>query len=100
MKIVCVGGHSNDAERFARGKRIELVSGAQLLQMIQSLKHDVLVLSPPPPRITPVVVVPPAITTTEIICPLCSSAMVKRTNRRTCKPFLGCSQFPKYKGTM
>ena len=32
-------------------------------------------------------------------CPLCSSMMVNRENRRTGEPFWGCSQFPRCRGT-
>lgn len=33
------------------------------------------------------------------LCPKCQSPMQQRTNRKTGKPFLGCSQYPKCRGT-
>jgi len=33
------------------------------------------------------------------LCPVCSSKLIKRTNRKTQKDFLGCSSYPKCKGS-
>ncbi|MET0290656.1 MAG: restriction endonuclease [Pseudoxanthomonas sp.] len=98
VKIVCIGCFTKDAERFAQGKPIELISGTQLLQMIRAVQQDAAVPPASSPRVAPVLVATPAITA-EPNCPRCGSALVQRRNRRTREPFLGCSQFPKCRGT-
>ncbi len=99
VKIVCIGSFTNDAERFVQGKPIELIGGAQLLEMIRAAQHDAAVPPDPSLRVEPVLVATPPIATAEPHCPRCGSTLVQRTNRRTREPFLGCSQFPRCKGT-
>ncbi|WCE06386.1 restriction endonuclease [Pseudoxanthomonas sp. JBR18] len=99
VKIVCIGTYTQDAERFAQGKPIELISGTQLLQMIRAAQRDAAVPPAPSLRIEPVLVATPPIATAEPHCPRCGSTLVQRTNRRTGEPFLGCSHFPKCRGT-
>ncbi|WP_413782776.1 topoisomerase DNA-binding C4 zinc finger domain-containing protein [Thalassovita sp.] len=33
------------------------------------------------------------------MCPRCGGPMIQRTNRRSGQPFLGCSRYPRCKGT-
>jgi restriction system protein len=101
VKIVCIGRYTKDAERFAQGKPIELMGGAQLLEMIRAVQQDGGVAAPrtASPRIEPVLTATPPIAASKPSCPRCGSALVQRTNRRTREPFLGCSQFPKCRGT-
>lgn len=99
VKIVCIGGYTKDAERFAQGKPIELISGGQLLEMIRAVQREPVVQAAQPPRIEPALT-PASITAMPSpTCPRCGSALVQRTNRRTGNGFLGCSQFPRCRGT-
>lgn len=100
VKIACIGTYTKDAERFAEGKPIELISGEQLLKMIQAVQQQV-TAQPTPSRIEPAFTststASAAIATSS--CPRCGSALVQRRNRRTSENFLGCSQFPKCRVT-
>jgi restriction system protein len=101
VKIVCVGSYTQDAERFARGKPIKLMGGERLLEMIRATQREGGTVPSPQARIEPMVgpvVVTPAPTAAPV-CPRCGSALVQRINRRTGEGFLGCSQFPKCRGT-
>ncbi|MBB6257839.1 restriction system protein [Xanthomonas arboricola] len=100
VKIACIGTYTKDAERFAEGKPIELISGEQLLKMIQAVQQQV-AAQPTPSRIEPTFTstsaASAAVATSS--CTRCGSALVQRRNRRTSENFLGCSQFPKCRGT-
>lgn len=94
VKIVCVGEFTRDARKFAEGKRIELVNGAELLELVRAVQA-----SPGDgrPRVelatnTPSSVVAPA-------CPRCGESMLRRQNRRTGEAFWGCLKYPACKGT-
>ncbi|TAA25797.1 restriction endonuclease [Pseudoxanthomonas winnipegensis] len=101
VKIVCIGSFTKDAERFAQGKPIELMGGAQLLEMIQVVLRETAPLPTSRAHIEPVLL--PLGTTpmpaTPGTCPRFGSDLLQRTNRRTGENFLGCSQFPKCRGT-
>lgn len=103
VKIVCIGTYTKDAERFAQGKPIELIGGEQLLDMIGAVQQQA--TTQPTPAATSF---EPAFASGEPTasatvatpnCPRCSSTLVKRKNRRTNEHFLGCSRFPKCRGT-
>ncbi|MEA9732912.1 restriction endonuclease [Xanthomonas campestris] len=102
VKIACVGTYTKDAERFAEGKPIELIGGGQLLKMIQTVQQQV-AAQPTPSRIEPTFTFTSTSAASAAVapssCPRCGSALVQRRNRRTSENFLGCSQFPKCKGT-
>ncbi|UYK84980.1 restriction endonuclease [Xanthomonas sacchari] len=97
VKIVCVGSYTDDAERFARGKPIELISGQLLLAMIQSARRGGATESFSKPPIEPALVL--VIDANANACRHCGSMLVQRTNRRTGESLLGCSQFPRCRGT-
>ncbi|WP_440975279.1 restriction endonuclease [Pseudoxanthomonas winnipegensis] len=101
VKIVCVGSYTKDAERFAQGKPIELMGGAQLLEMIRAVQRDAASLPSARTRSEPVLVTsePAPIPIAPATCPRCGSDLVQRINRRTGEHFLGCRQFPKCRGT-
>ncbi|XHH29629.1 restriction endonuclease [Xanthomonas euroxanthea] len=103
VKIVCIGTYTKDAERFAEGKPIELIGGEQLLGMIRAVHlHAAEQLTPEAARFEPVLAFTESNASTTIAtpsCPRCGSALVHRRNRRTSVDFLGCSQFPKCRGT-
>ncbi|MEG1678873.1 MAG: restriction endonuclease [Stenotrophomonas sp.] len=99
VKIVCIGSYTSDAEAFAQGKPIELISGELLLEMIRAAQPTDSPLQQPRRRIEPTSA-PSADSTPQIqACPRCGSALVQRTNRRTGEGFFGCSQFPRCKGS-
>lgn len=104
VKIACVGTYTKDAKRFAQSKPIELISGQQLLAMIRAVQQQA--TAPPMP---PAVHIEPVFASTESTvsatiatpnCPRCGSTLVQRRNRRTSEHFIGCSQFPKCRGTV
>ncbi|MDR8882336.1 restriction endonuclease [Burkholderia multivorans] len=85
VKIVCVGKFTRDAQAFARGKGIELVSGNDLLKLVRSVQRSS--------------------GTTSISegsapsCPDCGHPMRRRSSLRRGSAFWGCSAYPKCKGT-
>jgi restriction system protein len=94
-----MGRRRNTTGFFARGKPIELIGGTELLELIQASRETD--ASPPAtyPRVEHVVPPPSAAPAQAATCPLCGSPLVERTNRRTGELFLGCSQFPRCRGT-
>jgi len=99
VKIVCVGGYTADATRFALGKPIELIGGEQLLDMIQVAQRGSALGIPPDSRIEPALGSAIETSSQSPICRRCGSVLVQRTNKRTGEAFLGCSQFPHCRGT-
>ncbi|KPL47637.1 restriction endonuclease [Xanthomonas axonopodis] len=103
VKIVCIGSYTKDAEQFAEGKPIELVGGEQLLDMIRAVRqHATAQPTVASARIEPVFISADSTAPAAVVvpsCPRCGSALVQRRNRRTGENFLGCSQFPKCRGT-
>ncbi|SUZ30226.1 restriction endonuclease [Xanthomonas euroxanthea] len=103
VKIACIGTYTKDAERFAEGKPIELIGGEQLLDMIRAVQTTATAQpAPQAARVEPILSSTESAisgTTATPDCPLCGSALVGRINRRTKENFLGCSQFPKCRGT-
>lgn len=99
VKIACIGSYTKDAARFAQGKPMELIDGERLLEMIQAAKRYGVARPSPELGIEPVLV--PAIDAAPQApaCRRCGSDVVQRTNRRTGEAFLGCSQFPRCRGT-
>lgn len=99
VKIVCIGTFTPDAEAFAREKPIELIGGEQLLAMIQSLKTVEDAPVPINQRTEPTLATPAHPAPDAAPCPRCGAALVQRINRSTGQRFLGCSNFPKCRGT-
>lgn len=97
--VVTSGNFTEEAEAFARDKRISLLDGKALDDMLLhakiSLAEDALRAS------QHTATAPPATTTPTVSCPSCSSSMVRRKARRGAnagQEFWGCSQFPKCRG--
>ncbi|OIN07613.1 restriction endonuclease [Oceanisphaera psychrotolerans] len=97
--VVTSGNFTEEAEAFARDKRISLLDGKALDDMLLhakiSLAEGALKASQHTAK------VPPSTTTPVVRCPSCSSSMVKRKARRGAnagQEFWGCSQFPKCRG--
>ena len=85
---------TSEARAFARGKRMELVDGTQMAAMVAAVKSGASVSEPEPAAGES-----PAATR---FCPDCGAPMVVRTaqrGHRTGERFLGCSTYPKCRGT-
>lgn len=90
--VVTSGVFTDEARAFAVGRNIELMDG----QALHALIRGVTVSS----KAAPVLEV--ATSASEPVCPVCQSAMVKRTAKRGANSgnaFWGCSQYPGCKGT-
>ena len=96
--VVTSGRFTEDARKFAEGRKVHLVDGPKLFGMIKQAKQSIAATAQ---RNTskPQIPTPKAAAATR--CPLCSSGMVKRTARSASNAgnvFWGCSTFPKCRG--
>ena len=90
--VVTSGVFTDEARAFAVGRNIELMDGTALHALIAGVSAPNKAASVPP-------AVPAA---SSPACPVCQSAMVKRTAKRGANSgnaFWGCSQYPGCKGT-
>ena len=91
--FVSSGNYTAEARLFAEDKPIWLIDGSELLEMVVGVQVQ--------PNIKkPSVYQQPVATSPE--CPLCGSAMVKRTARKGANAgneFWGCSAYPGCRGT-
>ncbi|MDP1644948.1 MAG: restriction endonuclease [Thiobacillus sp.] len=90
--VVTSGVFTDEARAFAVGRNIELMDGKALLALIRGVG----VSGKPAPVLQAVA------SASEPACPVCRSAMVKRTARRGANSgnaFWGCTQYPACKGT-
>ena len=91
VKIIAVGAYTADAQRFAAGKPIELITGMALLDMVRDVQT------------TPANPAPQArasdVPETAPTCPKCGKEMQRRANRRTNDQFWGCASYPSSRGT-
>lgn len=90
VKIICVGQFTAEAVSFARGKAIELVSGEDVLRLVQSVQTTHEACGDVDGGAEEELSVPS--------CPRCGGQMVKRKARKTQTEFLGCLSYPKCKG--
>jgi restriction system protein len=84
--VVCSGSFTEEAKAFGDKVDIELIGGRKLAKLISSVQTRGTTEVPK----------------TDKSCPICGSHMVHRVARRgknAGKSFLGCSRFPKCKGT-
>jgi len=98
VRIAALGGFTPDAERFAEGKRIELIDGSALLAMTEegrSVKSGAIDARN---RVEPRLVAIGEERVGAPICPQCGETMIRRTSRRNGNRFWGCSIFPVCKG--
>lgn len=98
--VISSGTFTKDAEEFAKGRNIELIDGAKLLQLIQDagLSLDASRVSAPTadPWSNPILEAEEVAKAMTPACPLCGSAMIQRIAKRGAnagKPFWGCSNF-------
>lgn len=101
VRIACVGDYTPDACRFAEGKAIELITGAELVALVRQVQQtgpradDARRVDPTQ---APTQDLPPA--NFELpVCPKCAGPMARRTNRRDGAAFWGCKEFPRCRGT-
>jgi restriction system protein len=90
VKIIAVGTYTADAQRFAEGKPIELISGNALLELVRSVQTTA--PEPAPQPYAPLTAAAP-------LCPSCGKEMQQRANRRTKERFWGCPAYPHCHGT-
>lgn len=98
VRIAALGGFTPDAERFAKGKRIELIDGSTLLAMIELGRVVSSGAIDARNRIEPKLVATAEIMKDVPSCPRCGETMVHRVNRRSGNGFWGCSTFPACRG--
>lgn len=89
--VVCTGIYTEEAQRFARDKAIDLIDGTQVARMVEDAQAVPLTqTAPASPASVPVT------------CPRCGSPLVRRKARqgpRAGSEFLGCSSFPRCRHT-
>ncbi|UKE50966.1 restriction endonuclease [Xanthomonas translucens] len=99
VKIVCIGSYTKEAARFAQAKPIELIDGERLLEMIQAAQRGGAAGESLNSRIEPALVLSIDAAAQAPACKQCGGAVVERINKRTGESFLGCSHFPRCRGT-
>lgn len=90
--VVTSGVFTDEARAFAVGRNVELMDGKALHALIRGVSA--------PGKVAPIS--PTVATESAPVCPICQSAMVKRTAKRGANSgnaFWGCSQYPGCKGT-
>lgn len=98
VKIVGIGDFTRDAEAFAQGKAIDLISGGRLIALIRDVQITRTAnQSTQATGIEPEVSSPPSESNTN--CPKCGCEMTRRTNRGNGQLFWGCSAYPRCKAT-
>lgn len=90
-KIVCVGSFTPDAETFARGKHIELITGPALASLVQTAQAG-----HPSAKGRSAV---GATAEPGHPCPRCGGQLVIRSNKVSGNRFVGCSTFPRCRYT-
>jgi restriction system protein len=99
--VVTSGNFTADAQDFAKGRNVHLVDGPKLFGLIQQAKASMLktaAAAPAPQPNAPLMDAQAGAPT----CPLCQSAMVRRTAKKGPNVgalFWGCSKFPACRGT-
>lgn len=102
--LVCCGGFTPEAERFAERNNIELVNGAALEQMIADARKNRIPRSgAADDALKPAGQAAPSQADRDAPpCPACGSPMVLKTARKGPHPgskFWGCPRFPRCRGT-
>jgi len=87
--VVTTGNFTRDAQKFAKGKPIQLIDGLKLLALVKSVQIQKTLNVELDTNAVPK-------------CPACGKDMIERTAKRgsnTGSIFWGCSEYPKCKGT-
>ncbi|MBL8040928.1 MAG: restriction endonuclease, partial [Chthonomonas sp.] len=102
--LITAGTFTPEAESFARGKPLRLVTGDELLRMVGAVqKGGDLADAPTAPPSGPASVAPTRSESTAAApqCPQCGAPMVRRVARQgksAGRAFWGCSQYPACRG--
>ena len=100
--VVCYGGFTPEAERFAQRNNIGLVNGAALEQMIADARKNRIARSAAADALKPAGQTAPSQGDRDApLCPVCGRPMVLKTARKGPHPgleFWGCPRFPKCRG--
>ena len=101
--VVTYGRFTEDAKAFAEGRNLKLLDGEKLFAMIQQAQRSIASRGGQGGQSKPVssMQVAPA-PAAVVACPVCGSAMVKRTASKGANaglPFWGCSKYPGCRGT-
>ena len=94
--VVTSGRFTTEAMAFAQGRNVRLVDGARLKELLEVAR------SSGPGKAATVRDGPATAEMTMVVCPLCSSAMVRRVAKRgpnAGEQFYGCSTYPVCRGT-
>lgn len=97
--VVTSGQFTDDAREFAEGRNVRLIDGPKLMGLLQQARTSLAGSAPRRPETDKR---PPALDEIAPSCPICSSAMVRRTAKQGAKAgsqFWGCSTFPRCRGT-
>lgn len=99
--VICCGGFTRDARRFAKNKPIELIGGGELLSTVKEIqssspssKKTLTTSEEPEPQ--------SLISSVDSTCPKCGNQLIERHAKRGVNAgntFLGCSSFPKCRFT-
>lgn len=95
--FISSGIYTNEALRFAEGKPLELIDGAQFAEMAKSFQAHALTS-----QVSSTVKSLPDMTPSRPDCPVCGKTMILRrakTGKNTGQEFWGCSGFPQCRGT-
>jgi restriction system protein len=103
--FITSGIYTDEALRFAEGKPVELVDGAQLAEMLRRFQASLRQALAPStdPASLPASPAPSGTVPARPTCPRCGSEMVlrrARTGPKAGKEFWGCSAFPKCRGVV
>ncbi|MEP1385550.1 MAG: restriction endonuclease [Paraglaciecola sp.] len=96
--IICCGGFTRDAVAFSQGKPIQLIGGAELLEMVQGVQVRSKIIEEPTKLETH-----NHVQVITGICPKCGSQLVQRLAKKgpnAGNSFLGCSAFSKCRYTV
>jgi restriction system protein len=96
VHIACIGDFTPDAREFARRKPIQLITGEELLRLIQEVQQGTAVGDTPLQPTTPPT---PLEVSQRPLCPACATVMTERRNRRTGAAFWRCPHYPRCRGT-
>ena len=99
ITIVCVGDYTADARRFAAGKAIELITGADLARLVAAARDGRSARSAHQDEATAGATAAIPAESPAPACPRCSTDMATRTNRQNGQRFWGCTRYPQCRGT-
>ena len=101
--VVTSGRFTEDARAFAEGRNLQLLDGEKLFAMIKQAQRSIASGGKQGGQSKPVSSAPSAAApAAAVACPVCGSAMVKRTAGKGANagsPFWGCSRYPGCRGT-